>query len=58
MGAGTLVVFHGLLPHYSAPNRSAASRHAYTLHAVDARAHYSTSNWLQRDATFAARGFV
>jgi phytanoyl-CoA hydroxylase len=26
--AGSLVVFHGLLPHYSAPNRSAVSRHA------------------------------
>jgi len=23
--AGALVVFHGLLPHYSAPNRSASS---------------------------------
>ena len=29
--AGTLVCFHGRLPHWSAPNRSAASRHAYTL---------------------------
>jgi phytanoyl-CoA hydroxylase len=45
---GTLVIFHGLLPHYSAPNRSAASRHAYTLHAVDANAAYSPLNWLQR----------
>lgn len=51
---GTLVVFHGLLPHYSAPNRSAQSRHAYTLHAVDARAEYSPLNWLQR---VDARGF-
>ena len=56
--AGTLVVLHGRLPHYSAPNRSAASRHAYTLHFVDARASYSTANWLQRDASFPARGFV
>jgi len=55
--AGTLVVFHGLLPHYSAPNRSATSRHAYTLHAVDGAAQYATENWLQRDATFPARGF-
>lgn len=52
--AGTLVVFNGLLPHYSAPNRSAHSRHAYTLHAVDARAAYSPLNWLQRTD---ARGF-
>jgi phytanoyl-CoA hydroxylase len=56
--AGTLVVMHGRLPHYSAPNRSATSRHAYTLHAVDARTRYSPSNWLQRDAAFPARGFI
>jgi len=56
--AGTLVVLHGKLPHYSAPNRSAASRHAYTLHFVDARAHYAPTNWLQRSAAFPARGFV
>jgi phytanoyl-CoA hydroxylase len=56
--AGTLVVLHGLLPHYSAPNRSAASRHAYTLHCVDARARYASTNWLQRPAGFPARDFV
>jgi phytanoyl-CoA hydroxylase len=56
--AGTLVVLHGLLPHYSAPNRSERSRHAYTLHVVDARARYSAANWLQRDASFPARGFT
>ena len=56
--AGTLVVMHGRLPHYSAPNRSASSRHAYTLHAVDARTRYSPANWLQRDAGFPARDFV
>lgn len=37
---GTLVVFSGMLPHYSAQNTSDHSRHAYTLHAVDARASY------------------
>ena len=56
--AGTLVVFHGLLPHYSAPNRSARSRHAYTLHYVDGRVPYPAANWLQRDAAFPARGFL
>jgi len=55
--AGTLVVLHGLLPHYSAPNRSASSRHAYTLHFVDGRAPYDQRNWLQRGAGFPARGF-
>jgi phytanoyl-CoA hydroxylase len=48
--AGTLIVFHGLLPHYSAPNRSARSRLAYTLHATDGRNVYAASNWLQRPA--------
>jgi len=47
--AGTLVVFHGLLPHYSAANRSPRSRLAYTLHVTDGRSVYSPLNWLQRD---------
>ena len=55
---GTLVLFHGLLPHYSGPNRSDKSRHAYTLHAVDAHARYLPGNWLQRDAALPVRGFV
>lgn len=55
--AGTLVVFHGLLPHWSAPNRSARSRHAYTLHATDGRAAYAPHNWLQR-TRLPLRGFV
>lgn len=55
--AGTLVCFHGLLPHYSAPNRSPRSRMAYTLHATDARCAYSPRNWLQR-STLPLRGFV
>jgi phytanoyl-CoA hydroxylase len=46
--AGTLVCFHGLLPHYSAPNRSPQSRHAYTLHAIDGRSRWSSDNWLRR----------
>jgi phytanoyl-CoA hydroxylase len=48
VSAGTLVAFHGLLPHYSAPNRSAQSRMAYTLHVTDALSAYSPLNWLQR----------
>lgn len=46
--AGTLILLHGLLPHYSAANRSARSRQAYTLHCIDANAHYPQDNWLQR----------
>ncbi len=56
VAAGTLVVFHGLLPHCSAPNRSPRSRLAYTLHATDAGAAYSPLNWLQRDASMPVRG--
>ncbi len=55
--AGTLVVLHGLLPHYSAPNRSAVSRMAYTLHVTDGRARYDPRNWLQRGAAMPVRGF-
>ena len=56
--AGSLVCFHGLLPHYSAPNRSPVSRHAYTLHVTDGRTNYSPNNWIQRDAAFPVRGFL
>jgi phytanoyl-CoA hydroxylase len=55
--AGTLVVFDGLLPHASAPNRSARSRLAYSLHIVSGRAAWSPLNWLQRNADDPARGF-
>jgi phytanoyl-CoA hydroxylase len=52
------VCFHGLLPHYSAPNRSSVSRHAFTLHVTDARTEYSERNWIQRDESFPVRGFA
>ncbi|MEQ1515054.1 MAG: phytanoyl-CoA dioxygenase family protein [Usitatibacteraceae bacterium] len=45
---GSLIVFNGEFPHLSKANRSAASRHAYTLHAVSGRAHYPAGNWIQR----------
>ena len=57
VATGTLVVFDGLLPHWSAPNRSPRSRHAYTLHATDGEAAYSVRNWLQRP-TLPLRGFA
>jgi phytanoyl-CoA hydroxylase len=56
--SGSLVIFHGALPHYSAPNRSATSRHAYTLHVVDGNARYAPENWIQRPESFPAVGFV
>src|ERR1700693_1701796 len=56
--SGTLIGFSGFLPHYSAPNRSGKSRHAYTLHAIDGRSRYFADNWLQRDDSLPLRGFV
>lgn len=53
--AGTMVVLHGLLPHWSGPNRSATSRHAYSLHCVSGTAEYPDWNWLQRPADMALR---
>jgi phytanoyl-CoA hydroxylase len=54
---GTLIVLHGLLPHLSRENRSSKSRHAYTLHVIDAAARYPESKWLQRSAEMPLRGF-
>lgn len=54
---GTLIVLHPLLPHLSHENRSSKSRHAYTLHVIDAAAHYPKENWLQRSAEMPLRGF-
>ncbi|MEN9538691.1 MAG: hypothetical protein RLZZ126_926 [Pseudomonadota bacterium] len=54
--AGDLVLLHGRLPHYSAANRSAHSRLAYTLHATCGTAAYSPLNWLQR-SQLPVRGF-
>lgn len=45
--AGTLVAFSGVLPHFSEANRSANSRHAFTLHITSAQAQYSQYNWLR-----------
>jgi phytanoyl-CoA hydroxylase len=56
VAAGTCVVLHGRLPHYSAPNRSAQSRLAYTLHVVDAASRWSAQNWLRPAAVSASRG--
>lgn len=56
--AGTLVMLHGLLPHYSPPNRSEKARHAFTLHVCDGAAQYSPENWIQRPDDFPARGFI
>jgi phytanoyl-CoA hydroxylase len=46
--AGTLVVLHGLLPHWSDVNRSPRSRHAYSVHCISGTAEYPAWNWIQR----------
>jgi phytanoyl-CoA hydroxylase len=54
---GSLIVLHPLLPHLSRENKSAKSRHAYTLHVIDAATDYPASNWLQRSSEMPLRGF-
>jgi phytanoyl-CoA hydroxylase len=54
---GTLIVLNGLLPHLSYSNRSEKSRHAYTLHVIDAACQYPEENWLRRTSLLPARGF-
>ncbi len=55
---GTLVLLHGSLPHWSAPNTSESSRHAYTLHVIEGSADYLEDNWLQRSPSLPLRGFA
>ena len=45
--AGTMVLLHGRLPHWSGPNRSPKSRHAYAVHVIDAACQYPEDNWLR-----------
>lgn len=48
--AGTLILLHGSLVHFSAPNTGAASRHAFTVHVVETGkgSRWCERNWLQR----------
>lgn len=48
--AGTMVLLHSALVHYSHANKSERSRHAYTLHVVEGGKGvvYPEDNWLQR----------
>jgi len=57
VGKGSLIVLHALLPHLSRENRSPKSRHAYTLHLIDASVNYPSENWLQRPPEMPLRGF-
>jgi len=46
--AGSLVIFHDHMPHYSSPNRSEHSRQAFTMHFAEAKSQWPEENWLQR----------
>lgn len=48
LNAGSMVIFHERMPHYSSQNRSQQSRHAFTLHVAEAASSWSADNWLQR----------
>ena len=48
--AGSVVIFHDHMPHYSSQNRSDRSRHAFTLHVAESKSGWSRRNWLQRPA--------
>lgn len=50
VAAGSVVIFNDHMPHYSSQNRSAHSRHAFTLHVTEKSAKWSGKNWLQRPA--------
>ncbi len=54
---GTVIVLSPRCPHRSNANLSANSRHAYTLHLIDASSSYPGDNWLQRTNEMQARGF-
>lgn len=46
--AGACVVLHGSNVHCSYENRSPISRHALSVHYVEADAQWAKDNWLQR----------
>ena len=54
---GSLIVLHSRVPHMSYANHSPKSRHAFTLHIIDANSAYPEDNWLQRPADMPAKGF-
>ncbi len=56
--AGTMVILHGLLPHWSDINRSSTSRHAYSLHCISAAAEYPYWNWLRRSPDMPLRSLA
>lgn len=51
IAAGSLVLLHSALVHYSEANTSERSRHAYSIHVIEGAdgVEYPADNWLQRD---------
>jgi len=58
--AGTLVLLHHSLVHFSHPNKSNASRHAYSVHVIDGApgVEYPADNWLQRSPSMPFQSLV
>jgi phytanoyl-CoA hydroxylase len=54
MPAGSLVIIHHNLVHFSNANTSERSRFAYSIHVVDSSAEWPKDNWLQRSTPFPA----
>ncbi|XP_039309299.1 phytanoyl-CoA dioxygenase isoform X1 [Solenopsis invicta] len=47
----TCILIHGQVVHFSYPNKSKTSRHAYTFHVIESKhVSYSKENWLQPPA--------
>ncbi|XP_020291155.1 phytanoyl-CoA dioxygenase isoform X2 [Pseudomyrmex gracilis] len=45
---GTCILIHGQVVHFSYPNKSKNSRHAYTFHVIETKhVSYAKDNWLQ-----------
>lgn len=49
VSAGSLVLIHHSLVHYSAPNNSDNARHAYSIHVIDGIHNYPADNWLRKN---------
>jgi phytanoyl-CoA hydroxylase len=56
--AGTVILLHGDLVHWSDQNFSDRFRHAYTIHVVEGDFTWSTENWIQRPSYFPFRNWV
>ncbi|WP_133407089.1 phytanoyl-CoA dioxygenase family protein [Parashewanella tropica] len=54
---GSLIAFHGRLPHGSCANISDKSRYAYALHIINGDCHYPEDSWLKRSDKLPLRGF-